>query len=160
METSTPTIFTHADFYSLKINDLTLAQALTIHYEINPQFTPWYDLKNLTVQKMVKSHDISHIIYGCGTTLSGEMQVQFWNNFGSTVPKNFKDFISAMKDKENRELLTPPGLVHFFLTNLPEILRVRKLAKLMSKKWVFFDEERYMNTTIGDIRQEFNIVIS
>ena len=46
------------------------------------------------------------------------------------------------------------------LTHLSEILKIRKLAKLMSKKWVFFDEDRYMNTTIGDIRQEFNIVIS
>jgi ubiquinone biosynthesis protein Coq4 len=159
MKNLTLNTFTYADFYSRKINNLTLAQALEIHYEINPQFTPWYDTKNLVLQKMLKSHDLSHIIYGCDTTLLGEMQVQFWNKFGSTVPKNLKDFISTMKDKENRELLTPAGLIPFFLTHLPEIWRTRKLAKLMSKKWVFFDEERYMNTTIGDVRKEFNMVI-
>ncbi len=159
MKNSTLNTFTYADFYSRKIDNLTLAQALEIHYEINPQFTPWHDAKSPVLQKMIKSHDLSHIIYGCDTTLLGEMQVQFWNTFGSIVPKNLKDFISAMKDKENRELLAPTGLVPFFLTNLPEIWRMRKLAKLMSKKWVFFDEERYMNTTIGDIRTEFNIVI-
>jgi ubiquinone biosynthesis protein Coq4 len=159
MKNSTLNTFTYADFYSRKIDNLTLAQALEIHYEINPQFTPWYDVKNLVLQKMIKSHDLSHIIYGCDTTLLGEMQVQFWNNFGSTVPRNLKDFISVMKDKENRELLTPAGLIPFFLTHLPEIWKMRKLAKSMSKKWVFFDEERYINSTIGDIRKEFNIAI-
>jgi ubiquinone biosynthesis protein Coq4 len=152
--------YTHADFYSRKIDNLTLAQAFKIHYEINPQLTPWYDSKSQILQKMIRSHDLSHIVYGCDTTLLGEMQVQFWNNFGSKVPKNLQDFITAMKDKETRELLTPAGLVPFFLTHLTEIWKVQKLAKLMSKKWVFFDEERYMNTTIGDIRQEFNIVVS
>ena len=160
METSNLTTFTHADFYSLKINDLTLAQALTIHYQINPQLMTWYDVKVSVLQKMMKSHDISHIIYGCNTTLLGEMQVQFWNNFGSKVPKNPKDFITAISDKQSRDLLNPSELVSFFLTHLSEIWKVRKLSKLMSKKWVFFDEERYMNTTIGDIRHEFNIVIS
>jgi ubiquinone biosynthesis protein Coq4 len=152
--------YTHANFYSRKIDNLTLAQAFKIHYEINPQLTPWYDSKSQILQKMIRSHDLSHIVYGCDTTLLGEMQVQFWNNFGSKVPKNLQDFITAMKDKETRELLTPAGLVPFFLTHLTEIWKVQKLAKLMSKKWVFFDEERYMNTTIGDIRQEFNIVVS
>ncbi len=151
--------FTYNDFYSRKIDNLTLDQALEIHYQINPQFTPWYDAKSSILQKMSKSHDLSHIIYGCDTTMLGEMKVQFWNNFGSIVPENLKDFISAMKDEDNRKLLTPPGLISFFLTNLPEIWRMRKLAKLMSKKWVFFDEERYMNSTIGDIHREFNIVI-
>ena len=160
MKISTLNTFTYTDFYSQKIDTLTLAQAFKIHYEINPQFMPWYDAKSSILQKMMKSHDLSHIIYGCDTTMLGEMQVQFWNSFGSKVPKNFKDFTSAVTDKETREILTPAGLFPFFLNNLPEIWRVRKLAKSMSKKWVFFDEERYMNTTIGDIRKEFNIVIS
>ena len=151
--------FTHADFYSRKIDNLTLDRAFKIHYEINPQLTPWYDCKSRILNKMMRSHDITHIIYGCNTTLLGEMQVQFWNNFGSEVPKNPKDFISAIMDKETRAVITPVGLFPFFLTHLHEICKVQKLAKLMSKKWIFFDEERYMNTTIGDIRKEFNIVI-
>jgi ubiquinone biosynthesis protein Coq4 len=160
MKNSMLNTFTYADFYSQKIDNLTLAEALKIHYEINPQLVPWYEVKSLILQKMIRSHDLSHIIYGCNTTLLGEMQVQFWNNFGSKVPKNLKDFILSIKDKESRELLTPSGLVPFFLTHLSEIWKVRKLARLMSKQWVFFDEERYMNITIGDIRQEFNIIIS
>ena len=150
---------TYTDFYSRKIDDLTLAQAIKLHYELNPQFTPWDRINNPVLQKMIKFHDHSHVIYGCDTKLLGEVRVQFWNNFGSKVPKNPKDFISAITDKDSRKLLTPDGLISSFVTNLPEILRVRKQAKLMSKKWVFFDEERYINTTIGAIRQEYNIVI-
>ena len=154
------TTFTHANFYSRAIDNLTLAQAFKIHYEINPQLTQWDCVTSPLLRKMIRSHDLSHIIYGCDTSMLGEMQVQFWTSFGSKVPKNPKDFITAITDKQSREILSPTGLVPFFLTHLSEIFKIRKLAKLMSKKWVFFDEDRYMNTTIGDIRQEFNIVIS
>ena len=73
------------------------------------------DSKSQILKKMMRSHDISHIIYGCNTTLLGEMQVQFWNQFGSHVPATFKDFMSAISDKPTRQIITPTGLIPFFL---------------------------------------------
>ena len=151
--------YTQGNFYTSEIDDLTLTEAFKIHYEINPQFTPWYDCKSAILQKMMKSHDISHIIYGCDTSLLGEMQVQFWNQFGSFVPKTWSDIKKAFMDKETRQIITPAGLIPFFLTHSSEIFRVRKQVKLMTKKWQFFDEEKYMNMTITEIRKEYNIQI-
>jgi hypothetical protein len=36
------TIYSIEDFYTEKIDHLTLAKALEIHYSLNPQFTLWY----------------------------------------------------------------------------------------------------------------------
>ena len=151
--------FTQSNFYSTAINDLTLGEAFKIHYEINPQFTPWYDCKSKILQKMLRSHDISHIIYGCDTSFLGEMRVEFWNQFGSFIPKNWKDIKDALADKDTRKLITPTGLIPFFLTHISEIFKVRKQAKLITKKWVYFDEEKYMDATIEKIRTEHGIVI-
>ncbi len=157
--TTTLTQFTKENFYTEQINELTLAEAFKIHYEINPQFTPWYNCKSEILQKMMRSHNISHIIYGCNTSLLGEMQVQFWNQFGSFVPKTWADIKKAFADKETRQIITPTGLIPFFLTHISEIFRVKKQTKLMTKKWVFFDEEKYMNIIVGEIRSEYNIKI-
>ena len=153
------TQFTKENFYTEQINNLTLTEAFKIHYEINPQFMPWYNCNTKILQKMVKSHDISHIIYGCNTSLLGEMQVQFWNQFGSHVPATWADIKDAFLNKKTRQLLTPTGLIPFFFAHISEIFRVRKQVKLMFKKWLYFNEEKYMNTTIGEIRKKYNIQI-
>ena len=145
------------DFYTDAIHDLKLSEALEIYYRVHPQFTPWHQCRTSILKKMLKSHDISHVIYGCDTSMLGELRVQFWNTFGSNVPKNLKDFVAAMKDKDTRTLLTPTNLIPFFFTHLSEILIVRKHAQLMNKKWQFFKEEAYLDMPVGDIRNEFGI---
>jgi hypothetical protein len=150
------------DFYSEKINDLTLANALQLHYERNPQFTIWSTYKSERAKKLVKAHDITHIIFGCDTTLLGEMRVQLWSKFGV---KSFglRESFRYAQDKEARVLLKNPvgyrRMLLFFLKHIGEIRKVRAQAKKMSQKWVYFDEDNYMTSKIGEIRKRFNIVI-
>jgi hypothetical protein len=149
------------DFYS-EINDLTLADALKLHYAQNPQFTVWNEYKSERAKKLVKAHDITHIIFGCDTTLLGEMRVQLWSKFGVKSFGLMESFRYA-QDKEARVLLKNPvgyrKMLIFFLKHLGEIRKVRAQAKKMSRKWVYFDEDIYMTSKIGDIRKRFHIVI-
>jgi len=150
------------DFYSEKINDLTLADALSQHYERNPQFTIWSAYKSENAKKLVKAHDIMHIIFGCDTTLLGEMRVQLWSKFGV---KSFglRESFRYARDKEARVLLKNPvgyrRMLLFFLKHIGEIKEIRAQARKMSRKWVYFDEDIYMTLKIGEIRKRFNIFI-
>lgn len=57
------------DFYGEGVRSLTLGEALRRHYLINPQFTVWNQHHGDIAKKLVKAHDISHLIFGCDTGL-------------------------------------------------------------------------------------------
>lgn len=141
---------------------MTLQDGLRKHYLLNPQFTPWSNYKSENAKKLVKAHDISHLIFGCDTSLLGEMRVQLWAKFA--VQKfSFKESLAYARDKEAKVLLKNPvgylAMFIFFLKHFGEIRRVRRQSQLMPAKWVYFEEDSYMTTPVGAIRKRFGVVV-
>ena len=149
-------------FYTKTANDLPLAEALQRHYVLNPQFTVWSDYKSDVAQKLVKAHDISHIVFGCDTSLLGEMRVQLWAKFG-VQSFGFRESLNYAKEKEAKVLLKNPvgygRMFVFFLKHLNEVFKVRKQANSVARKWVYFEEHGYMTMTVRDIRHQFGIQV-
>jgi hypothetical protein len=150
-------------FYIQTVNDLPLAEALRRHYVFNPQFTVWSHYKSEIAQKLVKAHDISHIVFGCDTGLLGEMRVQLWAKFG--VQKfGWKESLVYARDKEARVLLKNPvgywAMFLFFIKHFDEVNKVRLHSKIMKKKWIYFEEDAYMAMAVRDIRKEFRIRVA
>jgi hypothetical protein len=148
------------NFYTTEVAALTLRDALHKHYMLNPQFTPWNDYKSQNAKKLVKAHDISHLIFGCDTSLLGEMRVQLWAKFA--VQKfSFKESLAYARDKEAKVLLKNPvgysAMLWFFLTHFSEVAKVRKQSQQMSENWVYFDEDKFMAMMVGDVRKQFGI---
>ena len=129
------------NFYSDQINHLTLQQALEMHYQINPQFTRFDAFETQEGAEAIRNHDISHIIYGCDTTMFGEYCAQMRNNFGSsnTMPKiSWKLFFS--KDlKAMIGLALPTSLISYVFANRKILKEAEKEIKTkalqMTKKW-------------------------
>ena len=141
---------------------MTLQDALRKHYLLNPQFTPWSDYNSENAKKLVRAHDISHLIFGCDTSLLGEMRVQLWAKFA--VQKfSFKESLAYARDKEAKVLLKNPvgylAMFIFFLKHFGEIGRVRRQSQLMPAKWVYFEEDAYMTSPVGAIRKQFGVVV-
>lgn len=149
-------------FYTHVVNKLTLEESLHQHYLLNPQFTVWNKYKSETAQKLVRAHDISHIIFGCDTSLLGEMRVQLWAKFG-VQSFGLKESWRYAQDKEAKVLLKNPvgyrAMFTFFLRNFDEVFKVRSKAKSMTKRWVYFNEHAYMAMTVHDIRKQFGIQV-
>ena len=141
---------------------MTLQDGLRKHYLLNPRFTPWDDYKGENAKKLVKAHDISHLVFGCDTSLLGEMLVQLWAKFA--VQKfSFKESLTYARDKEAKVLLKNPvgylAMFVFFVKHFSEIARVRRQAKLMPAKWIYFNEDAYLMMSVGDIRKRFGIIV-
>ena len=149
-------------FYIYSVKDLALSEALRQHYVLNPQFTVWNAYKSAIAQKLVRAHDISHIVFGCDTSLLGEMRVQLWAKFG-VQSFGFRESLNYAKDKEAKVLLKNPvgygSMFVFFLKHLNEVFKVRRQSKFMSEQWIYFEEHGYMEMKVGDIRQQFGIQV-
>jgi hypothetical protein len=150
------------EFYVTGNTNLSLTKALDEHYLRNPQFTRWHEYKTNTAQKLVRAHDIVHIVFGCDTSLLGEMRVQIWTKY-ATPTLTVRQKIEFLKNKESRVLLKNPvgyfAMMTFFVDNLKEFKKVKNNSKFLTKSWIYFDTETYENRTIGEIRNEFGIEI-
>jgi ubiquinone biosynthesis protein Coq4 len=152
-------------FYTSTINNLTLAKALEEHYKINPQFTRYDQFETLEAGNTIKSHDISHLIYGCDTSYLGEYKVQMWNNNGSknTMPRLSLKLIFSSDLKALIQLVIPTGLIKFAKEHKVEMDKVKAEIKTrstqMTKKWIYGEEGNYMDKTIAEIRREFGIKV-
>lgn len=150
------------DFYCESVRSMTLGETLRRHYLLNPQFTVWSDYRSAIARKLVQAHDISHIIFGCDTSLLGEMRVQLWAKFG--VHKfGYKESLMYARDKEAKVLLKNPvgyrAMFLFFIKHIAEVGKVHSQTKRMSDKWVYFKEDSYTARTVGEIRAQFGIVV-
>ncbi|MBC7472296.1 MAG: hypothetical protein H7196_03500 [candidate division SR1 bacterium] len=150
-------------FYATEINTMSLKDALNEHYKINPQFTPWDQFDTPEARNLIKAHDISHLLYGCDTSYTGEYMVQTWNGFGSNLNIKPQDSLKYLLNQDLRSLVLPAKLMSYALTHLKEFMIVRglikKQSKLMTKKWEYFQEDSYLSKTIGNIREEYGIKI-
>ena len=152
----------YQDLYSAAANNLSLGSALDLHYQSNPQFTRWHRYSSAEAKSLVKAHDVSHLIFGCDTGLLGEMQVQLWSKF-AVQPMGFRDKMKYARDKESRVLLKNPvgyrKMAIFFIKNFSEVKRIRVKCAAMSKQWIYFDEDNYLATSLGEIRASHGIVL-
>lgn len=109
-------------------------------------------------QAFFKSHDIAHVLFGCDVSLYGEGVVKIWTIFGTTL--GFWKHITGYKDANAFELSKNFTLVHIvknifrFLFSIPTII-IR--ARQMHKAWDWTGFEPYLDTSISEIRKEFNI---
>jgi ubiquinone biosynthesis protein Coq4 len=152
-------------FYTQTINEMTLENALIEHYKINPQFTRYDQFETVEAGNVIKSHDISHILYGCDTSMLGEYKVQMWNNNSSkrTRPKLTLRVLFSKDLKALIQLVLPTGLIKFAKEHKSEMDVIKAIvktrSKLMTKKWVYGEEADHMHKTISEIRNEYGIEI-
>ncbi len=110
-------------------------------------------------KEFFRCHDIAHVVFGCDTTIFGEGVVKIWTVFGTTL--GFWKHIVGYNEADAFALFRMYSLKHvaknifrLFVT-IPSVI-VR--AKRMKKPWNWSDFDSYMDTPIGKIREEFNIV--
>ena len=112
------------------------------------------------VKSFFKSHDIAHVLFACDISLFGEGSVKVWTIFGTTL--GFWRHIKAYKKANAFELARNFSFAHIvsnifkFLISIP-VLIIR--SKKMHKPWPWTEFEPYLDTSISEIRKEFNIKV-
>ena len=142
-------------------SNITLRQGLERFYEVYQSHLS-HKKEGIPneVKSFFKSHDVAHVLFGCDISLFGEGSVKIWTIFGTTL--GFWNHISAYKKASAYELSKNFSLSHVvgnifkFLISIP-VLIIR--SKKMNKPWPWAEYDLYLDTSISEIRKEFNIKV-
>jgi hypothetical protein len=98
------------------------------------------------------------VVFGCDTTLVGEVILARWSVFG--VTGSVRPYLIGLRRRETRVLFRD-ALRAF---RLPMLWRMVKFASLavvrslrMRERWPFEDYERFLDQPLCEIREQFGI---
>jgi hypothetical protein len=74
---------TQRDQFQSPASIQTLAEALTEYYAVNPELKRG-DALSPEARAFFRSHDVVHVIYGCGTSMPDEAVVKLASVFGTS----------------------------------------------------------------------------
>lgn len=138
--------------------DVTLREGLDEYYRKNSRTLLDTAVSNDS-ELFFNCHDIAHVIFECDTSLQGEGAVKLWTIFGSTL--GFVNHFKGYAEANAFELSKKYSLKHI-LANVPKVLIgapvVISRARKMTKKWPWAAYDRYLDISIAEVREEFNIV--
>jgi hypothetical protein len=156
--------------YTNKNSTQTLRQGLEEYYARNPNIT---DPKELPADfaKILLAHDVSHVVYGCDTDMYDELKILplgFW-----TSDFKFKDYIRTRSDPKIRpaidimyyDLIKQHGLLWLYGSIfwivpqlLPELVVMWFKTRSDRKYYPFLNYDAWMDTSLLEIRQEFDLL--
>lgn len=116
--------------------------------------------------KWFRNHDITHILFGTiPFEIRGEAINDTWTLVGTNVTlKGYKKFLSYVDYKTvinsyKRKYKYTVIIYLVTLRYIPVCLLTIFRAYKMSKKWNWYNYDKYLNIPLSEIRKEFNIKV-
>ena len=108
-------------------------------------------------QELTK-HDLIHVLFGCGTDLTGEIQAHVWTLFGTTLSVRQMHTVNAHSDHQSAlQEIGHFRLLRTWLRLFPQLLRIVWRAKRMPKKFPIEQGADYLHRPLKELRAEFGI---
>jgi hypothetical protein len=138
----------------------TLAQGLAEYFASNPSLKRQDSLLSPEARQFFQSHDMVHVLYGCGTTMPDEAIVKLSSLFGTTGG------IQVLRGYANHETLEiytklPLGSTLLALFAAPYLI-VRSLWRCakQSQRWPWVENQQYMDAPLVELRAKFRIRVA
>ncbi|AJI57370.1 hypothetical protein LA02_455 [Francisella philomiragia] len=143
---------------------------LTLHESLE-EYNKCYSFLNSNdghdeASKWFRNHDITHILFGTiPFEIRGEAINDSWTLVGTNVTlKGYKKFLSYVDYKTvinsyKRKYKYTVIIYLVTLSYIPICLLTIFRAYKMSKKWNWYNYDKYLNIPLSEIRKEFNIKV-
>jgi len=136
---------------------MTLREGLAEYFRENPGLMDEAELpRDLSLG--LHSHDIAHVVFGCDTSLLGEVILARWSLFG--VTGSLRPYLIGLRRRETRGLFRD-ALSRFRPTMLWRMVKFGSLAVFrslrMRERWPFEDFGPYLDQPLCEIRERFGI---
>lgn len=145
--------------FALQHSVQTLAEGIAEYYQLNPGLVTGRDM-SLEAQEFFRCHDVAHVVFGCGTSLSDEAVVKVASVFGTSGGLGG---LRGYRLHESRQIYRQLGRVEMLLATLKALVVVPRTLFRCSgqhRRWPWNDFERYLHVALCDIRKEFGIRVA
>src|SRR5678816_927811 len=121
--------------YARQNSTQTLREALEEYYQLNPNLL---DPDKLAAGATIlfRRHDVTHVVFGCDTSLRGETLVDTWTIFGTTA--GLSGYLQYFKYPQVNAIFAEVGALQIaaeLFRALPDIARVIRAALRVKPKW-------------------------
>jgi ubiquinone biosynthesis protein Coq4 len=140
--------------------ELTLQNALDQYYLEHPDFYQPSDM-DAESKKVFLAHDVCHVIFGCDTNIRGEVIAEQWIMNGTNV--GAKNYMDALLNNETtvaavQDTINPKSIFQGIIS-APVALKTLWRARKLEPKWDFYNYQKYLQTSVNQIRAEYKIKI-
>jgi len=138
----------------------TLAQGLAEYFAAHPELKREDQLASAEARKFFRSHDIVHVLYGCGTSMPDEAIVKLASLFGTTGG------VEVLRGYTHHETLPiyrrlPVRSTLLALLTAPYlVLRTIWRCSRQHRRWPWADNEQYMDRPLVELRAAFGIEVA
>ncbi|MCW5658465.1 MAG: hypothetical protein KIT60_12240 [Burkholderiaceae bacterium] len=138
----------------------TLAEALSEYLAANPLLKRESDLQSPEARQFFRSHDVVHVVYGCGTSLLDESIVKLSSIFGTTGGIRVLRGYAPHETLDIYRKLPVLGSLHAFLAAPYMILRTVWRCMAQSKRWPWDQYDAFLNVPLREVRAQFRIKVA
>lgn len=138
----------------------TLAEGLAEYFDAHPGLKREEHLVSAEARQFFRSHDIVHVLYGCGTSMPDEAIVKLASLFGTTGGVQvLRGYTHHETLDIYRRLPLSSTLVALLLS--PYLL-VRTIWRCIRQpqRWPWADNELYMTHSLAELRSTFGIRVA
>ena len=135
----------------------TLAEGLAEYFASNTSLKRKDVLHSSEARQFFHSHDVIHVLNGCGTTMIDESIVKFAGIFGTTGGISI---LRGYANSETMEIYTKLPLTGTLLALVcAPYLMVRTIWRCIrqTQRWPWAAHQQYMNTPLLELRSQFGI---
>jgi hypothetical protein len=103
-------------------------------------------------------HDAIHVVFGCPTSVAGEVIAHVWTLLGTTA--KLTDLHRVNMHQDHRTVLAQIGhwkLLKTWMGSLPAIVGTVARARCMVRRWPVEELDSFLDRSLVDLRREFVI---
>jgi len=141
-------------------SDQTLAVGLAEYFAVNPNLKRDSRLLSPEARQFFLSHDVVHVLYGCGTSMPDEAIVKLASLFGTTGGLSV---IRGYTNYETLDIYTKlPVASTLSALLLAPYLIARTLWRCARQKqrWPWVENQQYFGTSLRELRARFGIKVA
>jgi hypothetical protein len=142
------------------VSTQTLAEGLAEYFQAHPELKRDEHLVSTEARQFFRSHDIVHVLYGCGTSMPDEAIVKLASLFGTTGG------LQALRGYTHHETLDiyrrlPVSSTLVALLMSPYLIaRTIWRCSRQHRRWPWADNEQYMTLPLFELRSKFGIRVA
>jgi hypothetical protein len=138
----------------------TLAEGLAEYFAAHPDLKREEQLASREARQFFRSHDIVHVLYGCGTSMPDEAVVKLASLLGTTGGLRILRGYTHHETLDIYRRLPWPSTLVALLASPYLIARTIWRCSRQRRRWPWIENEQFMNVRLDELRTMFGIRVA